>query len=116
MNRTKFLESLVWVKPGGDPHCLDFCDRWGFAHALINFHALSTPCRVFRPCRYFDLPASRLAPNVKGQLSPADIVWCMNAFVAVVYGLVVPLILLYLKEVHTRGEKFAPVLRISRLC
>ncbi len=47
-------------------------------------------------------------------LSDSDRVWCMYAFVTLVYGLLLPLLLLYVKEVHFRGEHAMCFLTISR--
>lgn len=54
------------------------------------------------------MPTGRLLQRWPGAvLSDADRVWCMYAFVTLVYGLLLPLLLLYVKEVHFRGESTA---------
>jgi hypothetical protein len=50
------------------------------------------------------MPTGRLLQRWPGAvLSEADRVWCMYTFVTLVYGLLLPLLLLYVKEVHFRG-------------
>ncbi|GBF96231.1 hypothetical protein Rsub_08776 [Raphidocelis subcapitata] len=59
--------------------------------------------RLGRVTRLLDLPTHRLAPRDGGrQLAPADAAWTLHAFGAVAGGLVVPLLLLYLREVYAR--------------
>lgn len=54
------------------------------------------------------MPTGRLLQRWPGAvLSEADRVWCMYAFVTLVYGLLLPLLLLYVKEVHFRGAQKA---------
>ena len=56
-------------------------------------------------CRHFELPVQKLLPrDMSSQYGADHALWSMYAFVALVYGLVVPLVLLYIKEVHFRGE------------
>lgn len=51
------------------------------------------------------MPSGRLLQRWPApSLTDADRVWCMYAFVALVYGLLLPLLLLFIKEVHFRGE------------
>jgi hypothetical protein len=51
------------------------------------------------------MPTGRLLQRWPGAvLSDSDRVWCMYAFVTLVYGLLLPLLLLYVKEVHFRGK------------
>ncbi len=51
------------------------------------------------------MPSGRLMQRWPSpQLSAADQLWCMYAFVALVYGLLLPMLLLFVKEVHFRGE------------
>lgn len=55
------------------------------------------------------MPTGRLLQRWPGAvLSEADRVWCMYAFVTLVYGLLLPLLLLYIKEVHFRGRCIVP--------
>lgn len=50
------------------------------------------------------MPTGRLLQRWPGAvLSDSDRAWCMYAFVTLVYGLLLPLLLLYVKEVHFRG-------------
>lgn len=52
------------------------------------------------------MPTGRLLQRWPGAvLSDSDRVWCMYAFVTLVYGLLLPLLLLYVKEVHFRGKE-----------
>lgn len=51
------------------------------------------------------MPTGRLLQRWPGAvLSDSDRIWCMYAFVTLVYGLLLPLLLLYVKEVHFRGK------------
>jgi hypothetical protein len=57
-------------------------------------------------CRLFEMPSGRLLQRWPApSLTDADRVWCMYAFVALVYGLLLPLLLLFIKEVHFRGKR-----------
>lgn len=57
-------------------------------------------------CRFLEMPTGRLLQRWPGAvLSDSDRVWCMYAFVTLVYGLLLPLLLLYVKEVHFRGKR-----------
>lgn len=50
------------------------------------------------------MPTGRLLQRWPApELTDADRIWCMYAFVALVYGLLLPLLLLFIKEVHFRG-------------
>jgi hypothetical protein len=72
--------------------------------ASIN-HAHADACLVPRPThRLLELPSGRLLQRWPGAvLGDADRVACMYAFVTLVFGLLLPLLLLYVKEVHFRG-------------
>lgn len=64
--------------------------------------------------RFLEMPTGRLLQRWPGAvLSDSDRVWCMYAFVTLVYGLLLPLLLLYVKEVHFRGVSCALVLCVS---
>lgn len=72
-------------------------------------HDSRTYCHValscMAVCRFLEMPTGRLLQRWPGAvLSDSDRVWCMYAFVTLVYGLLLPLLLLYVKEVHFRGE------------
>ena len=64
------------------------------------------------------MPTGRLLQRWPGaELGDADRVWCMYAFVTLVYGLLLPLLLLYVKEVHFRGKRGeCDQLRLVRGC
>jgi len=54
--------------------------------------------------RFFEMPSSRLVQDwPSAALGASDQIWCMYSFVLLVYGLLLPLSLLFLKEVHFRG-------------
>jgi hypothetical protein len=51
------------------------------------------------------MPSGRLLQRWPApSLTDGDRVWCMYAFVALVYGLLLPLLMLFIKEVHFRGK------------
>jgi hypothetical protein len=52
------------------------------------------------------MPSGRLLQRWPApSLTDADRVWCKYAFVALVYGLLLPLLLLFIKEVHFKGKR-----------
>lgn len=59
--------------------------------------------QLSRFSKFFEMPSGRLLQRWPApSLTDADRVWCMYAFVALVYGLLLPLLLLFIKEVHFR--------------